>query len=162
MYSSNWFAISLNKLPSTSFDTPYGWVPCQVKRLQVEVQIKDAIRMNKYVDWSSFFSTFESLRFLRVIITFHPRYYEWARTELYDWHTTHYVHKAFFRELLGAIPGHVDLMIGSPMDGTELQGTATVHRGFLRDMYAELGSKTDSVGRLLAVNRVVEDDVVRH
>jgi hypothetical protein len=156
MYSSNWFAISLNKLPLTSFEVPYGWTPSQVKRLQVEFQIKDAIRMNKYTDWTLFFSAFQSLRFLRIVITLHPRYFEWAHPELCDWRATHYIHKAFFRELLAAIPAAVDLRIASPMDGTKLQGNDTINKSFLRDMYAELGSRTDSAGRPLAVNRVVE------
>ncbi|KAF1947704.1 hypothetical protein EJ02DRAFT_332870 [Clathrospora elynae] len=137
LYSTNWFAISLSKLPSTVFETPYGWNLSRVKKLQLELQIKDAVRMNSYIDWAPLFASFSSLRVLRIVLTFHPRYYEWAHTELCDWQTTPYVHKAFFRELLAAIPGHVDLKIGSPMDeadGLELQGKAMVEKKLLWDM----------------------------
>ncbi|KAF1830502.1 hypothetical protein BDW02DRAFT_99399 [Decorospora gaudefroyi] len=159
MYSTNWFAVSLAKLPSTTCHVPDGWNLSRAKRLQLEVQVKDAIRMNRYIDWMSFFSSFTSLRFLRIIITLHPRYYEWAREELCDWQTTHYVHKAFFRELLAAIPSDIDLRIGPPTDisspTVDLQGKTLVDKAILWDMYAELGSRNDSGGRPLPVGRVV-------
>jgi hypothetical protein len=159
LYSNNWFAISLAKLPSTAFDTLDGWDLSRVKRLQLEVQLKDAIRMDRHIDWTSFFSAFPSVRFLRIIFTLHPRYFEWAHPELCDWRSIHYVHKAFFRELLAAIPAHVDLKIGSPMGLTGemvVQGKATVCNGLLWDMYTDLGRRTDGTGRLLSVNRVIE------
>jgi hypothetical protein len=159
MYTNNWFAVSLAKLPSTAFDMPDGWNLSRVKRLQIEVQVKDAIRMNRYIDWASFFSTFPSLRFVRIIPTFHSRYYEWAYPELGDWRSTHYVHKAFFRELLATVPGHIDLKIGLPSNvqgGMEPQGNAVIDTRLLWDMYTELGRRVDSVGKLLAVNHVVQ------
>lgn len=144
MYSNNWFAISLSKLPSCAIETPSGWELCRVKKLQVELQLKDALRMNSYVDWPTFFSSFPSLRLLRVIPTFHPRYYEWAHTELLDWQTTSYIHKAFFRELLAAVPAHVDLRMDYSQEsdaGTEVQGKAVVDKKLLLDMYSELGAR---------------------
>jgi hypothetical protein len=125
----------------------------------VEVQLKDAIRMDRYIDWTSFFSAFPSLRFLLIIPTLHSRYYEWAHPELCDWQSTPYVHKAFFRELLAAIPGQIDLKIGSPMGlagEMTLQGKVTVGNGLLWAMYTDLGRRTDGTGRLLPVNRVVD------
>lgn len=159
MYTNNWFAISLNKLPVPTYEVPQGWDLSRVKRLQVEVQLKDAIRMNRYVDWASFFSAFPSLQFLRIIPTLHPRYYEWSHPEFYDWSTTPFVHKAFFRELLAAIPGYVDLRLGLPMDSAaddvQMQGEIDVNRKYLWDMYVELGSRFDGAGRLLEVERIV-------
>jgi hypothetical protein len=159
MYTNNWFAISLNKLPVPTYDVPQGWDLSRVKRLQVELQLKDAIRMNRYVDWASFFSAFPSLQFLRIIPTLHPRYYEWSHPEFYDWCTTSFVHKAFFRELLTAVPSYVDLKIGLPMDDAaddvQLQGEVTVHPKYLWDMYLELGNRTDGAGRPLEVGRIV-------
>ena len=159
LHTNNWFAISLAKLPSTAFDIPDGWNLSQIKRLRIEIQVKDAIRMNRYIDWTSFFSTFPSLRFLRIIPTFHSRYYEWAYPELCDWRSTHFVHKAFFRELLAAVPGYVNLKIGLPSNlqgDVELQGNTVINNRLLWDMYAELGRRFDSAGRLLAVNCVVQ------
>jgi hypothetical protein len=158
MYSKNWFAISLDKLPLPTFEAPPGWDLSRIKRLQVEVQLKDAIRMNRYVDWASFFSAFSSLQFLRVVPTLHPRYYEWAQSEFVDWSTTPFVHKAFFRELLAAIPGYIDLKIGFPMDvgeSMQVQGKAAITSKFLWDMYLDLGNRVDVTGKPLAVNRVV-------
>jgi hypothetical protein len=141
LYSSNWFAITLDRLPHTTFETPYGWDLSRVTRLQVELQLKDAAHMNSYVDWSTLFSPFTSLRFLHVVFTFHPRYYDWAYSELCDWSKTQYVHKAFFRELLVAIPGHVDVKLGTPnsLVDSQLQGKV-VSEILVRDMYAELGA----------------------
>lgn len=56
-YSTNWFAITLQHLPAIKTETPTGWDLSRIKRLQVELQFKDATRMNKYVDWTTFFST---------------------------------------------------------------------------------------------------------
>jgi hypothetical protein len=161
LYSNNWFAISLPKLPSTAFDVPDGWDLARIKKLQLDIQMKDAIRMNRYIDWTSFFTTFPSVQFLRIIPTFHSRYYEWAYSELCDWQSTHYVHKAFFRELLAAVPSHIDLKIGSPSAmarNMELQGNILIGNGLLWDMYADLGKRVDSTGRLLPVNCVVQYD----
>ncbi|KNG49467.1 hypothetical protein DDE82_004943 [Stemphylium lycopersici] len=158
MYSKNWFAISLDKLPLPTFEVPPGWNLSRIKRLQVEVQLKDAIRMNRYVDWASFFSSFSSLQFLRIIPTLHQRYYEWANPEFCDWSTTPFVHKAFFRELLAAIPSYVDLKIGFPTssaEDTQIQVKSGISSKFLWDMYMELGSRVDGTGKPLAVNRVV-------
>ncbi|EOA82562.1 uncharacterized protein SETTUDRAFT_140751 [Exserohilum turcica Et28A] len=158
MYSKNWFAISLDKLPAPTFEIPPGWDLSRIKRLQVEVQLKDAIRMNRYVDWASFFSAFSSLQFLRIVPTLHTRYYEWAYPELMDWTTTPFVHKAFFRELLAAIPPYIDLKIGFPMDSAgdmQMQGKTAMSTKFLWDMYMELGNRVDSAGKPLAINRVV-------
>ncbi|KAF1842143.1 uncharacterized protein K460DRAFT_179570 [Cucurbitaria berberidis CBS 394.84] len=144
LYSSNRFAVSLCKLPSTAIEIPDGWDLSRVKRLQLELQLKDSPRMNSYIDWTPFFSKFSALRVLHILPTFHPRYYDWAHTELCDWRTTHYVHKAFFRELLAAIPSHVDLRLGSSLDLTdemELQGRIPVSRTLIVDMYAELGMR---------------------
>lgn len=158
MYTKNWFAISLDKLPLPTFEVPPGWDLSRIKRLQIEIQLKDSIRMNRYVDWSSFFSSFPSLQFLRVVPTLHPRYYEWAKSEFTDWSATPFVHKAFFRELLAAVPGYVDLKIGLSVDANEnvqIQGKTAIDSRFLWDMYMELGSRVDGTGRPLAVNRVV-------
>lgn len=163
MYSKNVFAISLDKLPLTSFDTPPGWDLSRIKRLQIELQLKDAIRMNRYVDWSSFFSSFPSLQFLRVVPTLHPRYYEWSRCEFTEWGSkeTPFVHKAFFRELLVAIPQYVDLKMGLPRDvaagvqEVQVQGKLGIDEKFLWDMYLELGNRVGVTGKPLAVSRVV-------
>jgi hypothetical protein len=141
LYSSNWFAITLDKLPMTTFEAPFGWDLSRITRLQIEVQIKDATHMNSYVDWTAFLSAFTSLRSLHIAPTFHPRYYDWAYTELSDWTTVHFVHKAFFRELLAAIPEHVDVKFGASIratDDMQLQGMP-IAETVVRDMYAELG-----------------------
>ena len=156
MYTKNWFAISMSKLPQSTFDIPQGWDTLRIKRLQVEVQLKDAIRMNRYIDWASFFSAFPSLQFLRIVPTLHPRYYEWARSEFGDWSTIPFIHKAFFRELLAAIPRHVDLTIGLPIDAdVQIQGKVAVDEKLLWDMYIELGNRTDGAGKLIPVSRVL-------
>jgi len=156
MYTKNWFAISLSKLPQTTFEVPQGWDTSRIKRLQVEVQLKDAIRMNRYIDWASFFSAFSSLQFLRIVPTLHPRYYEWARSEFDDWSTIPFVHKAFFRELLATIPRHVDLTIGLPIDANvQIQGKVAVDQKLLWDMYIELGNRTDGAGKLIPISHVL-------
>jgi hypothetical protein len=144
LYSSNWFAITLNKLPKTVFETPHGWNLSQITKLQVELQLKDAARMNNYIDWTVFFSALESLRVLRIIPTYHPRYYDWAHTELCDWPTAHFVHKAFFRELVAAIPKDVDFKLGhaSGISVREVQGKL-LDVGLLEKIYEEL-----SIGRM--------------
>lgn len=139
LYSSNWFAVTLDRLPLTTFETPFGWDLSRVTRLQVEVQLKDAAHMNSYVDWIALFSAFKSLRFLRVLPTFHPRYHDWALPELSDWSTTHYIHKAFFRELLAAIPSRVDVTLPvDPNGDMHLQGKP-IGQTLIKDMYNELG-----------------------
>jgi hypothetical protein len=143
LYSNNWFAITLDRLPLTTFETPYGWDLSRITRLVVELQLKDAAHMNSYVDWTAFFASFTSLRFLRIIPTFHPRYHDWACPEFADWTTTHFVHKAFFRELLAAIPSHLDIKFGSSSDATNvthLQGKA-IGCSLLTDMYTDLGPR---------------------
>lgn len=37
LYSSNWFAIPLSKLPSTAIETPAGWDLSRIKRLKLEL-----------------------------------------------------------------------------------------------------------------------------
>ncbi|KAK1911534.1 hypothetical protein P3342_012836 [Pyrenophora teres f. teres] len=156
MYTKNWFAISLSKLPQPTFEVPQGWDTSRIKRLQVEVQLKDAIRMNRYIDWASFFTAFPSLQFLRIVPTLHPRYYEWARLEFCDWASIPFVHKAFFRELLAAIPRHVDLTIGMPVDADlQIQGKVALEEKLLWDMYIELGNRVDGAGKLIPVSRVL-------
>jgi hypothetical protein len=143
LYSNNWFTITLDKLPLTTFETPFGWDLGSITRLQVELQLKDAAHMNSYVDWTTLFSSFTSLRFLHVAPTFHPRYYEWARSELCNWTTAHYVHKAFFRELFAAIPNHVDIKFDSSSEATvefQLQGKS-ISEALGRDIYTELGAR---------------------
>ncbi|KAF2819030.1 hypothetical protein CC86DRAFT_398956 [Ophiobolus disseminans] len=150
LYTHNWFALVLNRLPLTTFETPYGWDLSRITRLQVEVQIKDAAHMNSYVDWTAFFTSFPSLRFLRVIPTFHPRYHDWVLPELSEWSETHYVHKAFFRELLATVPSHLNLELGIQSDtADDLHLQAKPISGTLiKDMYAELGlSRVASIAR---------------
>jgi hypothetical protein len=141
LYSSNWFAITLDRLPHATFETPFGWDLSRVTRLQVELQLKDAAHMNSYVDWSALFTPFTSLRFLHVVFTFHPRYYDWAYSELCDWATTGYVHKAFFRDLLAAIPKHVDVKFGTPNSSVDLQPQGKIiDEVLVRDMHFQLGA----------------------
>ncbi|OAL49660.1 hypothetical protein IQ07DRAFT_511551 [Pyrenochaeta sp. DS3sAY3a] len=159
LYSNNWFAITLSKLPTLSIETPYGWNLQRVKKLQLELQLKDAPRMNSYIDWSTFFSTFSSLRFLRVVFTFHPRYIDWASPELSDWATTNYVYKAFFRELLVAVPSHAELKLGPPltkMKDLKAQSRTAVSQKLLLDMYTELGTVENAVVNRRTAMRVVE------
>jgi hypothetical protein len=141
LYSNNWYAITLDRLALTTFETPYGWDLSRITRLEVELQLKDATHMNSYVDWAAFFASFTSLRFLRIIPTFHPRYHDWARPEFVAWTTTHFVHKAFFRELLATTPSHLDVKFGPSPDATSvahLQGKA-ISSSLLMDMYTDLG-----------------------
>ncbi|KAL5117562.1 hypothetical protein ACEQ8H_004592 [Pleosporales sp. CAS-2024a] len=139
-YNSNWFAVTLDKLPLTTFEAPYGWDISKITRLQVEIQMKDAAHMNNYVDWTSFLCAFTSVRFLHIIPTFHPRYSAWACPELSSWASFHYVHKAFFRELLAAIPSNVDTRFMGSMSATkdmQLQGQPMSDTA-IEDLYAEL------------------------
>jgi hypothetical protein len=142
LYSTNWFAITLDRLPHATFETPFGWDLSRITRLQVELQLKDVAHMNSYVDWSALFTPFTSLRFLHIVFTFHPRYYDWVYSELCDWTTTGYVHKAFFRDLLSAIPSRVDVKFGTPNSSLDfqLQGKL-IDENLVRDMYADLGAK---------------------
>lgn len=161
LYSKNWFHISFSKLPSTEFDTPFGWDLSRVKKLELDLEIKDSLRMNRYIDWTTFFSALPSLRFLRITPRLHARYFEWAYPELSEWQTAHYIHKAFFRELLAAIPGYVDLRIGSSMKDVQVRGSSESMRikaNLLYDMYADLGSRKDRGGKLLPVAMVVNCD----
>jgi hypothetical protein len=97
--------------------------------------------MNSYVDWSALFTPFTSLRFLHVVFTFHPRYYDWAYSELCDWTTTGYVHKAFFRDLLAAIPKHVDVKFGTTNSSVDLQPQGKIiDEVLVRDMHFQLGA----------------------
>lgn len=144
LYNNNRFRLSLAKLPLTVFETPYGWDLARIMRLDLNLQIKDALRMDRHVDWSTFFSTFPALRFLRISPSFHPRYYEWAHEELRDWKTAHYVHKAFFRELIAAIPDSVQFQWGDLADMRMCEGIQNdllISQAFLEDMYACLKCK---------------------
>lgn len=159
MYQNNWFALSLDNFPITLIDTPSGWSFDRIARMQLELQLKDAQRMNSYVDWGTFFASFPALRFLRIIPTFHPRYYDWAQAELTTWAEAHFIFRAFFRELLVAIPEAIHLKLGPSLDTEEnmlLEGRDHVSRLTLQEMYTELGARRGADGRYLAVNRVVE------
>ncbi|KAF2271825.1 uncharacterized protein EI97DRAFT_437509 [Westerdykella ornata] len=159
LYQSNWFAISLDSFPATTIEIPSGWHPSRITKMQLELQLKDTQRMNSYVDWGTFFSSFPSLRFVHIIPTFHPRYYDWARTELTTWATAHYIFRAFFRELLASIPVSICLKLGPSLDPEEnmqLEGRGHVSRKILEDMYAEVGMRRGVYGGYLPVNRVVE------
>jgi hypothetical protein len=144
MYQNNWFTISLDNFPMTSIETPVGWDYSRIAKMQLELQLKDAQRMNSYIDWVSFFATFPSLRVLRIIPTFHPRYYDWAKTELASWESAHFIFRAFFRELLASIPERIDMRIGPSVDPEEnmaLEGKSHVSRRLLQEMYAELSTR---------------------
>ena len=71
------------------------------------------------------------------------------------------MHKAFFRELLVAIPQYVDLKMGLPRDvaagvqEVQVQGKLGIDEKFLWDMYLELGNRVGVTGKPLAVSRVV-------
>lgn len=146
-YQQNWFAVSIDNFPATTIETPSGWDYGRITKMQLELQLKDAQRMNSYIDWIPFFAQFPALRSLRIIPTFHSRYYDWARSELSDWNTAHYIFRAFFRELLATIPEGLVLKLGpssDPEENMKLEGKASVHRRVLWDMYAELGTRTDS------------------
>lgn len=112
--------------------------------MQLELQLKDAQRMNSYIDWTSFFAKFPSLLHLRIIPTFHSRYHEWARAELEDWRTTHFVFRAFFRELLACTPEQLTWKLGpssNPQDDMQIEGKAHVSKHVLWDMYTELAPR---------------------
>lgn len=144
LYANNWFRITLDKLPSIAFEIPYGWDIARIKKLHVELPIKDSLRMNRHIDWASLFAAFPSLRTLRIQPTFHKRYYEWAVEELHEWRSTHYVHKAFFRELMFAVPVWVDIRIGflqAVNAGLTASGNIPIDASVLRDMYLELGRR---------------------
>jgi hypothetical protein len=158
-YQKNWFAISLDTFPIAAIESPSGWDHARIAKMQLELQLKDAQRMNSYVDWASFLASFPSLRSLRIIPSFHPRYYDWAHTELASWETAHYIFRAFFRELLVSVPEAVELKLGPSLDPEEnmhLEGRCHVSRALLRCMYEELGTRRDCRGRYLPVDRVVE------
>jgi hypothetical protein len=143
LYNSNWFAITLEKLPLTTFETPFGWDLSRITKLQVEMQLKDAAHMNSYVDWTAFFSAFTSLRSLHIVPTFHPRYFDWVISEMSSWTTTHYIHKAFFRELLATLPCQIDLKLGKSAGGSDdmqLQGKV-IDEALIKDMHAELDAR---------------------
>jgi hypothetical protein len=165
MYENNWFALSLDNFPVTTIDTPLGWDYSRLTKIQLELQLKDAQRMNSYIDWATFFVAFPALRSLRIIPTFHPKYVAWAQTELNDWSMAHFIHRAFFRELLASIPEKFALKLGpslKPKDDMELEGRVTVSKGVLRDMYMELGTRRvidangGGFGAALEVGRVID------
>jgi hypothetical protein len=144
-YRCNYFAISLDNFPATTMEIPAGWDCSRIKRMQLEIQLKDAHRMNSYIDWSSFFAQFPSLVHLRIIPSFHPRYYEWARSELEDWSTAHFIFRAFFRELLASIPEHLTCKLGQstdPQEDMQLEGKSSVSKKVLWDMYTDLGPRS--------------------
>ena len=159
-YQHNWFAISIDNLPSTAIETPTGWDYSRITKMQLEIQLKDAQRMNTYVDWRPFFTMFPSLRWLRIIPTFHSRYYEWAHSELNDWKSAHYIFRAFFRELLASIPEQFVLKLGPSYqhDDMQLEGKASVGKRVLWDMYVELGMRRDvgGSGNFFAVDQIVD------
>jgi hypothetical protein len=127
--------------------------------MQLELQLKDAQRMNTYVDWTTFFSQFTALRHVRIIPTFHQRYYDWAHTELDTWTTAHFIFRAFFRELLVSVPEHLNLRLGPALDPQEvmtLEGRGYVSRDFLRQMYTETGTRRYMNGNYIPVNRIVD------
>ncbi|KAF2743097.1 hypothetical protein M011DRAFT_431746 [Sporormia fimetaria CBS 119925] len=163
LYRHNWFAISLDSFPVLTIDTPTGWKSSLITRLQLELLLKDAQRMSTYVDWATFFASFPELRFLRLIPTYHPRYYDWTHTELGSWASAHYVFRSFFRDLLMQIPEGVILKLGpsyDPEDNMQLEGKSHVSRRVLMDMHVELGMRGNGYGTLLGVEKVVDRDVV--
>ena len=164
MYENNWFAISLDNFPVTTIDTPLGWDFSRITKLQLELQLKDAQRMNTHIDWATFFAAFPRIRFLRIIPTFHPRYYDWAQAELNEWSTAHFIFRAFFRELLASVPERIVLKLGPSRDWREdmqLEGKAPVSTRLLKEMYLEMGMKGTLHGGsygYLAVNRIVDGE----
>ena len=165
MYENNWFALSLDNFPVTTIDTPFGWDYSRVTKMQLELQLKDSQRMNSYIDWATFFAAFPALRSLRIIPTFHPKYVAWAQTELNDWGTAHFIHRAFFRELLASIPEKFVLKLGpslKPKDDMQLEGRVTVSKVVLREMYLELGTRRiidanrGGFGAALEVERIID------
>lgn len=104
---------------------------------------------------------FPSLRFLRIIPTFHSRYYDWAHAELNDWNSAHFIFRAFFRELLASVPERLVLKLGPSSKQHEdmlLEGNASVDKRALWHMYAELGMRRDVGGseNFLAVDQIVD------
>ncbi|KAF2176630.1 hypothetical protein K469DRAFT_399487 [Zopfia rhizophila CBS 207.26] len=168
MYQNNWFAISLDNFCYTdiksTIDAPLSWDFSKITRMQIELQLKDSQRMNRYINWGSLFSAFSTLRFLRIIPTFHPRYYDWAHSELKTWESTHFVFRAFFRELLASIPGNINLKLGPspcPEDDMQLEGRCHISTRLLRKMYLEIGKRRgidtrEHEGRDVSVGRAVE------
>jgi hypothetical protein len=151
MYEKNWFAISLDNFPVTTVDAPFGWDYSRITKIQLELQLKDSQRMNSYIDWATFFAAFPALRSLRIIPTFHPKYVAWAQAELNNWSTAHFIHRAFFRELLASIPERLALKLGPSLkmkDDMQLEGRVPVGREVLRGMYLELGTR-----RVIDANR---------
>ncbi|KAJ4350157.1 uncharacterized protein N0V89_008778 [Didymosphaeria variabile] len=143
-YHCNYFAMSLDNFPATTLEMPTGWDCSRIKKMHLELQLKDAQRMNSYIDWTSLFAQFPSLVHLRIVPSFHPRYYEWARLELEDWKRAHFIFRAFFRELLASIPEQLTWKLGQSMDPQEhmqLEGRAPVAKKVLWDMYSELGTR---------------------
>ncbi|KAF2644576.1 hypothetical protein P280DRAFT_174815 [Massarina eburnea CBS 473.64] len=158
-YQSNWFAISIDSLPATTIETPSGWDYSRITRMQLELQLKDSQRMNSYIDWAPFFAMFPRLRFLRIIPSFHPRYYDWAFSELSNWDDAHYIFRAFFALLLASIPEQLILKLGSSVDAQDdmrLEGKTAVSKQLLWDMYSHLGTRRDANGQTLFVNQVVD------
>ncbi|KAF2267902.1 hypothetical protein CC78DRAFT_32020 [Lojkania enalia] len=140
LYQNNWFAMSLENFCFTTIDAPVGWKCDRITRLQLELQLKDSQRMNYYIDWAAFFSSFPAIRFLHIIPSFHPRYHDWARTELQDWENAHFVFRGFFRELMASIPEWIHLKLGPSFDPTEdmhLEGQGPVSTRLLEQMHDE-------------------------
>lgn len=140
-YRKNWFALSMETFINVAI--PLGWDSSRITKLQLELQLKDAQRMNKYLDWAPFFGKFSALRILRIIPSFHRRYHEWAQFELSDWKSVHFVFRAFFRELLACIPDRIVLKLGPSLrsqDDMRLEGKKAVDVKLLQNMYLELGS----------------------
>ncbi|KAF2115924.1 hypothetical protein BDV96DRAFT_492431 [Lophiotrema nucula] len=142
LYQTNWFAISLETFCFPHLDVPPGWDMGRITKMQLEIQLKDSQRMNTFVDWGAFFSLFPTLRTLRIIPSFHSRYYDWARTELESWAKAHFVFRGFFRELVVAIPDRIHLTLGPSIDAEDdmhLEGKAPVSTRLLQQMFDEFG-----------------------
>lgn len=153
----------MDNLPATTIETPFGWDFSRIVKIQLELQLKDAQRTNSYIDWESFFAQFPALRVLRIIPTFHSKFYDWAHSELHDWSGAHYVFRAFFRELLASIPERLVLKLGSsadPRDDMHLEGKATVSKRLLWNMYAEMGMRRDigGSGNFLAISQIIDGE----
>jgi len=131
MYMYNHFGISLDSFiitdPRSTIHYPSGWDLSRITKLVLELQLRDAQRMNRYVDWERLFSWFPELRMLRIVPTFHPRYYEWAQDELKSWDGVSFVWKAFFKSLLHEVPRNVKLKVGAA--GVDLQDLAWGGKG---------------------------------
>lgn len=142
LYKTNWFGISLENFDFSTLEVPTGWDLTKINKIQLELQLKDSQRMNSYNDWATFFASFPALRFLRIIPTFHSRYYDWTRTELTTWDTVHFIFRGFFREMVAAVPRHVHLMLGPSLDAREdmrLEGRSHISTRLLQQMYLEYG-----------------------